>query len=141
MGYNDKDTTRQELQVDVVEPRHHLRNGLPHGNNSTAHHIHHAEEHHKTCAGGSAAACACMLDCEVFGGAPMRCVGKSHVEKKMLVDGLIGKTMVDHHDMCKGMECIMRCASKLGCLDEKVRKDCETVYDNYTHHRSRGEPA
>uniref|UniRef100_A0A7S1PW44 Uncharacterized protein n=1 Tax=Alexandrium catenella TaxID=2925 RepID=A0A7S1PW44_ALECA len=103
----------------------------------------HDKQHHphlSECRGGAEAACSCILACKVFGGSAEPCGGEGHAVKKRTVDDLIQKSVADHRDMCEGMRCIKDCAARLGCMDDKVRRDCLVVEKNYELHRNLREP-
>eukprot|EP00421_Protoceratium_reticulatum_P017498 CAMPEP_0168383176 /NCGR_PEP_ID=MMETSP0228-20121227/13770_1 /TAXON_ID=133427 /ORGANISM="Protoceratium reticulatum, Strain CCCM 535 (=CCMP 1889)" /LENGTH=275 /DNA_ID=CAMNT_0008396323 /DNA_START=29 /DNA_END=856 /DNA_ORIENTATION=+ len=130
---NTATDTDTQMEAEHEEHKNHSHKKA---HKNTTHHDH----KHKDCAGGPAAACECLLRCEVFSSAPEHCSGRDHRGKRELVNKLIKSTMLNHSNMCEGMRCIRDCAESLGCMDSKVREDCDIVEKNYDMHRGHSDP-
>mmetsp|Transcript_22251 Transcript_22251/g.40094 ORF Transcript_22251/g.40094 Transcript_22251/m.40094 type:complete len:141 (+) Transcript_22251:54-476(+) len=77
------------------------------------------------CTGGSEAVCKCLLSCDVFGGSASKC---HHADDfNGVIDATVREAMTQDETECPGMECVVKCAEKLGCLDENVKQRCLSV--------------
>merc|ERR1712039_349347 len=76
------------------------------------------------CKGGKKAACHCLLGCNVYGHDPGKCDGVQDVNT--VVSNAVSAAL-DNKTQCDGIECVVHCAKKLECLDEKVWGKCMNV--------------
>ncbi|CAK0836146.1 unnamed protein product, partial [Prorocentrum cordatum] len=84
------------------------------------------------CGSGSEEACSCLLACPVFGGAGEgdavpQCHGKSSSELLEIVDDHVRTALQTPGAECDGISCVVECAAKIGCLDEKVQGRCLSI--------------
>eukprot|EP00440_Ansanella_granifera_P001091 gb/GFBE01001174.1/.p1 GENE.gb/GFBE01001174.1/~~gb/GFBE01001174.1/.p1 ORF type:complete len:148 (+),score=34.69 gb/GFBE01001174.1/:1-444(+) len=77
------------------------------------------------CAGGSLSVCECLLRCNVFGGQPGQC--QKHEDHNAIVDAAVRDAMVQEGSECTGMQCVVKCAKELGCMDNAVKARCMNV--------------
>mmetsp|Transcript_25185 Transcript_25185/g.57134 ORF Transcript_25185/g.57134 Transcript_25185/m.57134 type:complete len:145 (-) Transcript_25185:262-696(-) len=78
------------------------------------------------CAGGDLASCHCLLSCHIFGGRTDRCDDR---DMNQLVGRVVGGMLkqIGTDAECEGMQCVVGCASKLGCYSEVLRSKCGQV--------------
>mmetsp|Transcript_88434 Transcript_88434/g.245556 ORF Transcript_88434/g.245556 Transcript_88434/m.245556 type:complete len:150 (-) Transcript_88434:141-590(-) len=84
-----------------------------------------------SCQGGSLASCQCLLGCSIFDSSPKMCDAGGDVA------GLVTRAVTGAQQRngsetaCRGMQCVVSCASRLGCLSSKIKALCgKAIYQN-----------
>merc|ERR1712087_949233 len=79
------------------------------------------------CEGGPTAACECILQCPVFGGTSEECRAGQTDDTNAVVNRHVTAAMKEVGNECAGIECIVKCSKRLGCLRDSIQGKCLNV--------------
>merc|ERR1719422_2158343 len=79
------------------------------------------------CSGSHTAGCDCILSCPVFNANKTRC--NSGEDQNLVVSDVITQSLrdADKEKRCRGITCVVECAKRLNCLDDRVIQRCMLV--------------
>jgi len=85
--------------------------------------------------------CECILSCKVFGEDTSQCSTHQGIPLGTFVQGVVtdaieskdpGADVGKKDTVCKGIECIVKCAQRLGCLNEDIMGKCYNLEEKFS---------